>query len=287
MADLYEKQGNSAIRGEVKYSYPDKNDRRPQAILGAIVFLLAIQAALCLWTIRMMSDAQTALNKTEKLIPALKQVADQIDQVTATYSKKEKKTDSMKSLLESKIPSPSQPQPKVQTQPKVQKTVSSYIFNFDAETNQPRVGENLILIKKNPQESILVRFEEAARLGLAGKGLRIEYQFQEGNKNSEGLGVELDVPKMELTPTSELSFWIKGDSKAGFNPNLKLEVSDGTKVADLPIGGISGFWKHIKIPMAKMPSSIDYQNIKSIKLLIQNGANASKGAYSLDQFEIK
>ena len=246
----------SDTRGELKYPLAQGRNN-PKVILGLIIVLVAIQAGLFVWTMRNLSESREAIKKAEKLITQLKQYS-------APVGKK-------------KAPAAvSKPVPATQSK----KDLSGVSYSFDTPDSQPKTGKELLLVKKNVNsstEKIAVLVDEKSRLGSTGKGLRIDYQFNNPPAAGDWVGVEFITP----AKGSELSFWIRGDAKAGFSKKIKLLVLDGgqKRTLTLPIASIGTFWKRIQFPLNG--------NLETVRLVIESDGTSAKGAYNLDKFEIR
>ena len=280
----YEKQSVSSNKDQVKYSNSPAGNQKSKAILVVILILVAIQACLFVWTIQIKNKAEKSVKEAKQLIPALKNISSEIDKVTAAYA--ETKPAKTVRVQKAQVSKPPVKKPVAA----VKQTLGVFAYTFDVLNAQPTVGNNLLLIKKSANsslETMSVHFDEASRLGAKGQGMKVEYQFNEGGPADDWMGLEFKIPPMNLTSASELSFWIKGDSKTGYVPNLSVNFSDGVKTASLPVSGIGTFWKRISFSMSKMPASIDYKNLSSVQIVVKDDSKSKKGSYSLDQFEIK
>lgn len=246
----------SDTRGQLKY--PLVQGSKPKVVLAVVIALVSIQTVLFAWTVLELSKTKTAIARAEKLLTQL-----------SLYSGK---------TLQKKPVSTVTKAPAAVIQKKT--TSSGISYSFDTPDSQPKIGKELLLVKKNPNdttEKISVQVDEKSRLGSVGNGLKIEYQFNNPPVAGDWVGVEFVTP----TKGSELTFWIRGDAKAGFSKKIKLLVLDGgqKRTLNLPITSIGTFWKRIQFPLNG--------NVETVRLVIESDGVASKGAYNLDKFEIR
>ncbi|GEM_PF-3530729 len=276
MIETQEKQGSSLTRGEIRFTLnkieADKNSR---IVLAVIALMVLIQGALFLWTFDMMREAKLAVKKADALIPSLQKYTEQINQM-----KQGKNAAPAKPVESASKSIPGQPA----------NSPVSYSLSFDEISKQPQPGKNLFIRKKNPDAALdkaFAVFQAEDRLGTKGKGMRVDYQFRDKNQQANWIGIEFSMPVLKLNPESELTFWIKGNSKAGYNPNVKVVFTDGQKAYSHQITNVGPFWKRMDIPLSRI-QPVNYQNLKAVSLIIENeSAGERNGAYHLDQFEIK
>ncbi|MBI4971434.1 MAG: hypothetical protein HZC17_06310 [Candidatus Omnitrophica bacterium] len=229
----------SEPRGEVKYLFV-KRDAYSRLAIGILSILVIIQILFFVWTLKLLANRQPV----KKHVAAVRVIEKPVLR-SKVYAPKTVST----SVVKEETP--------IRVKPVGERKGVS--FTFDDPQAHPKIGEELVLAKKNSSnlaETISVHVDEAARLGVKGKGLRIEYQFLDASSFMDWVGLDFRVP----SKGSELIFWIRGDAKTGFSQKLKVLISSGGQTRTLPINALGAFWKRVHFPVSG--------NVDSIRLII-------------------
>lgn len=86
----------------------------------------------------------------------------------------------------------------------------------------------------------------------AGKSIRIDYDVD--SENPAYNGVRTNLHNFDTAGYQTLSFYIKGDSTAGFTEILKIElIGESGEPSPTMVNGITGEWQKITIPLSDFP----------------------------------
>lgn len=86
----------------------------------------------------------------------------------------------------------------------------------------------------------------------AGKSIRIDYDVE--SENPAYNGIRTDLTHFDTTGYKTASFYIKGDTAAGFTKMLKIElIGDSGRPSPTMVNGITGEWQKITIPLSDFP----------------------------------
>ncbi len=243
--------------------------KKSKKILAAVIVLVIIQLALMLVTKKMLDQARSLKGPSNR-----GEISIQAKENPKTISFSNEKSVSGASAVMMK------------SSPK-----GVFVFNFDSQQATPVLGGDLFLIKKTPNSStgdISVGYDESARLGAEGKGMRVKYEFRSASDSENWLAVDFNVSGVDINDKSELVFWIKGDVRTGYNPSLKVRLSDGNQFVETELPALGQFWKRISIPLSEYKGKINIQKFNSFRLIIpiSKEAKLNKGAYNIDRIEI-
>ncbi|MBI4397991.1 MAG: hypothetical protein HY586_02575 [Candidatus Omnitrophica bacterium] len=245
-------------RGEIRFIAPAPGEpgQKAKLVWITMIVLVLFQAVLFAWACIMMNEAQKAVKKAENLVVSLQEYTAKIQE--------------MKS--------------------KPVEAVTGIAYSFDHLAGAPVLGKNLLVRKKYEQsklDRISINYEEEGRLGKAGKGMKVDYEFMDIFQHNNWMALEFFLPEMKLNQNSRLTFWLRGNAKRGYNPQAKIEFSDAVKTHVYPVSNIGTFWKKVSIPFSQIRSGVNLEQLKSIRFVVENERGSDKaGGYFLDGFRL-
>lgn len=254
MVETYEKQIRASVKGEIRFPAYERPVKEPKIVLGLMLALVSLQMILFLWTMKLASEIHTGVQQTKAEAAS--------------------------------------PQENGENETKIKpfEASKSFAFNFDLTEKQPVLGKDILLITNNPdnaEEKVSVRFEEKARLGSSGRGMRIDYQLAGTQENAGWVSLDFTTRGVNSAENPKLVFWLKGDAQIGFHSTLELVLSDEAESVHLPVSSISSFWKRYEFDLSRIREKIDLKNLRHVIFVIgKGGEKIRQGTYSLDQLEI-
>ena len=147
------------------------------------------------------------------------------------------------------------------------------VIYFDEPRLVNEVGGKVGKWEGNPQDKsqgCQIRFEKTylARRFLGEYALRIDYDIQTSSFAFNGIWASLQ--SIDLSGYAYMHVLIKGDRFAGFPDYAGVEIKDSQgNTCELWLGGITGYWNEIRIPLQKNSKecSIDWKDIKELVIV--------------------
>lgn len=127
------------------------------------------------------------------------------------------------------------------------------IADFDSGEKPNNIGGDFGAWSKDPDDetqSCNMSFEQEDALGdKAGYSVRLDYDVDSPNPAYNGFWLKLNG--LDATEYNTLSFYIKGDAKAGYSKRVKIEIKDSKVSSGYIMNGITDAWQKVSIPFDK------------------------------------
>lgn len=101
------------------------------------------------------------------------------------------------------------------------------IANFNTGTKPNLLDGDFGAWDKDPADTTQTcraEFDPDVKVGERGYSMRLEYDVESSNPAYNGFWMKLNGA--DFSSYSKLSFWVKGDKKAGFTPRIKVELKN-------------------------------------------------------------
>jgi hypothetical protein len=161
------------------------------------------------------------------------------------------------------------------------------VADFDTGDKPNNVGGDFGAWDKDPNDDTqgtVMAFEPDDALGdPAGYSVRLDYDVDSPNPAYNGFWMKLNGE--DATPYNTITFYIKGDEKAGFTKRVKLELKDMTnKPSPYIVSGITEKWQKISIPFEKFRRITDWKSMNEFVVVFDDiNSNPKKGTIYIDQ----
>jgi len=165
-------------------------------------------------------------------------------------------------------------------------------FNSPAPNN---VQGNFGGFTPNPEEQVYVCTEniDSAVKHEGSSSLRLDYNVGNGGAYN-GFWMKLgatDDATLDGSAYTKLTFWVKGDEKAGIPSKFKVELKSGKKKGDYYVGEVTGEWKKIEIPMDTFAKKggVDLSKLSEMTIVFeQKYANpGTQGSLYIDEIALE
>ena len=137
---------------------------------------------------------------------------------------------------------------------------------------------------EDPTQSCRMSFDPDDAVLPKGEGysLRLRYDVDSSNEAYNGFWMKLEGN--DLSQYNTLSFYVKGDAKEGFTDRIKIEIKTFEKTGFLYVGGITGQWKKISIPLKKFRKIKNFKPMNEFVIVFEDSMSVpKKGAILIDQ----
>ena len=165
------------------------------------------------------------------------------------------------------------------------------IADFDTGDKPNNIGGDFGAWDKDPNDDTQgcqVTFQEMDALGdQYGYALRIDYDVDSPNPAYNGFWMKLN--QQNVTAYNAVSFYIKGDTQAGFTPRVKVELKDkSNQPSPYLLSGVTSEWQQVTIPFDKFRKVTDWSAMNEFVLVFDDiNSNPKKGTVFLDQISFK
>ena len=161
------------------------------------------------------------------------------------------------------------------------------IADFNTGDKPNSVGGDFGTWDKDPADDTQktqMKFEPEDALGNpAGYSIRLDYDVDSSNPAYNGFWMKMKGA--DATPYNCLTFYMKGDSKAGFTKRVKIELKDKEdKPSAYILGGLTDEWQKFSIPLEKFRRIQDWKALNEFVVVFDDvNSNPKTGAIYLDQ----
>jgi hypothetical protein len=117
----------------------------------------------------------------------------------------------------------------------------------------------------------------------AGYAIRLDYDVDSPNPAYNGFWMKLNGE--DATAYNTLSFYVKGDAKAGYTKRFKIELKDMTnKPSAYIVSGVTDQWQKIEIPFEKFRRIENWNSLNEIVFVFDDINSSPKtGSILIDQ----
>lgn len=132
-----------------------------------------------------------------------------------------------------------------------------------------------------------MKFESDDALGdTVGYSIRLDYDVDSPNPAYNGFWMKLKG--VDATPYNSLTFYVKGDAKAGFTKRLKIELKDkSNKPSAYLVGNITDKWQKVSIPFDRFRRIQDWTSLNEFVVVFDDmNSNPKTGAIYIDQIAL-
>jgi hypothetical protein len=164
-------------------------------------------------------------------------------------------------------------------------------FNAPAPNN---VEGNFGAFSPSETEQVYIcreALDEGVKHGDGGSAMRLEYNVSKGGSYNGfwmKLGSADSGNNFDATGFNKLTFWIKGDDKAGIPNKFKIELKGdpGQPLGKKYVGEVTDSWKKVEIPLVEFVSEgrVDLSKLNEIVFVFEQRsvAPATTGAIYVD-----
>jgi len=137
--------------------------------------------------------------------------------------------------------------------------------------------------------------DDTIKHGPSGASMRLVYNVEKGGSYNGfwmKLGPNDTGNNLDASGYNKLTFWLKGDDKAGIPNKFKVELKGdpGTVIGKKYVGDISGDWVKVEIPLTEFASQkVDLSKLNEFVVVFENRAVAPqvKGAIYIDDVQLE
>jgi len=134
------------------------------------------------------------------------------------------------------------------------------------------------------------------RPGGPGQALRVSYRLpttpspENPDQPDQDFGLVLHLLGLDASDYDHVSFWLKGDTTAGFNQQLEIKfrrphptLAGVREEGNAVIANVSDQWQQITVPLRQMKGINDWRSIESFSINLHSQRTAVRtGAYLVD-----
>jgi len=117
------------------------------------------------------------------------------------------------------------------------------------------------------------------------KGFCLQFDYDVDSPNPAYNGFWMNLESKNVSQYDKLTFWVKGDGKAGFSPKIKLELKNSSgEVGKYTLTGISKDWQQVSVPLKQFAGLNDLTSMKEFVIIFDDITCASnkKGTIYID-----
>ncbi len=161
------------------------------------------------------------------------------------------------------------------------------IADFNTGDKPNNIGGDFGVWNKDPDDSTQkseMKFESDDTLGdSTGYSIRLDYDVDSPNPAYNGFWMKLNG--VDATPYNSLTFYVKGDTKAGFTRRVKIELKDkSNKPSAYIVGNITDQWQKVSIPFDKIRHIQDWNSLNEFVIVFDDlNSNPKTGTIFIDQ----
>ena len=164
------------------------------------------------------------------------------------------------------------------------------IADFNTGEKPNNLGGDFGAWNKDPDDNTQkteMKFESDDALGdTAGYSIRLDYDVDSPNPAYNGFWMKLKG--IDATPYNSLTFYVKGDAKAGFTKRLKIELKDkSNKPSAYLVGNITDKWQKVSIPFDRFRRIQDWTSLNEFVVVFDDmNSNPKIGTIYIDQIAL-
>ena len=161
------------------------------------------------------------------------------------------------------------------------------IADFNTGDKPNNIGGDFGTWDKDPADDTQkaqMKFEPDDALGNpAGYSIRLDYDVHSPNPAYNGFWMMLK--EVDATPYNCLTFYLKGDSKAGYTKRIKIELKDkANKPSAYILKNVTNEWQKFSIPFEKFSRIQDWKALSEFVVVFDDAnSNPKTGTIYLDQ----
>lgn len=117
------------------------------------------------------------------------------------------------------------------------------------------------------------------------KGFCLQFDYDVGSPNPAYNGFWMNLESKNISQYDKLTFWVKGDGKAGFSPKIKLELKNSSgEVGKYTLAGISKDWQQVSVPLKQFSGLNDLTSMREFVIVFDDitCAGNKKGTIYID-----
>lgn len=137
--------------------------------------------------------------------------------------------------------------------------------------------------ESDPTQSCKINFNNEVMHNAKGFSLEINYDVDSPNPAFNGFWMNLE--NKNISQYDKLTFWIKGDIKAGFSQRIKLELKNSKgEIGSYTFTNISKDWQEVSIPLKQFASLSDLTSMREFVIVFDDitCAGNKKGTIYID-----
>lgn len=162
------------------------------------------------------------------------------------------------------------------------------VADFDSGDKPNNVGTGFGGWNKDPSDPTQwckESFDNVTRHGDNGFSMKLDYSVDSPNPAYNGFWMML--PTLDVSKYDTLSFWVKGDPKAGYTTVFKVELKNAAKqVGRYYVSNVSDQWQEISIPLSEFKGLIDKTNLTEFVVVFEDRmATNKKGVINIDDIK--
>lgn len=164
------------------------------------------------------------------------------------------------------------------------------VADFNTGDKPNNIGGDFGSWDKDPADdtqTTQMKFEpDDALKNQAGYSIRLDYDVDSLNPAYNGFWMKLKGT--DATSYNCLTFYMKGDSKAGFTKRVKIELKDKeNKPSAYILGGVTDEWQKFSIPFEKFRRIQDWKALNEFVVVFDDvNSNPKTGTIYLDQIAL-
>jgi len=159
------------------------------------------------------------------------------------------------------------------------------IADFNSGDKPSNIGGDFGAWNKDPADftqGCTEAFDTANRRGDSGFSMKLEYTVD--SKNPAYNGFWMALPNIDVSGYDNLSFWVKGDAKAGYTTVFKVELKNAAKqVGRYYVTNVTDQWQEMVILLSEFKGLADRSNMTEMVLVFEDRiASNKKGIIYID-----
>lgn len=165
------------------------------------------------------------------------------------------------------------------------------IADFDTGDKPNNIGGDFGAWDKDPNDETqgcqTAFAADDARGDQYGYSVQLDYDVDSPNPAYNGFWMKLNGE--DATPYNAISFYIKGDEKAGFTSRVKVELKDKSNVpSPYLLSGVTTEWQEVSIPFDKFRKVADWSALSEFVVVFDDiNSNPKAGTIYIDNVSFK
>ena len=175
----------------------------------------------------------------------------------------------------------------ISSQPLMAAAKELVLADFDTGDKPNNIGGDFGAWDKDPNDDTQgtqMSFEtEDALADPAGYAIRLDYDVDSPNPAYNGFWMKLNGE--DASAYNALTFYLRGDTKAGFTKRVKVELKDmSNKPSPYIVTGVTDQWQKFTVPFEKFRRVTDWTNMNEFVVVFDDiNSNPKSGTIYVDQ----
>jgi hypothetical protein len=152
------------------------------------------------------------------------------------------------------------------------------VADFDSGEKPNNIGGDFGAWNKDPtdfSQGCTESFDSVNRHGDKGFAMKLDYSVE--SKNPAYNGFWMLLQNMDASKYDNISFWVKGDAKAGYTTVFKIELKNAAKqVGRYYVTNVTDQWQEIVVPLKDIKGITDFSNLTEFVIVFEDRIASNK-----------